>query len=202
MAEPLPPTRWSLVGPGTSGYGTAFGRLVAEGADVDGEARLADALVPRSARILDVGSGMGRVAAALRARGHDVVATEPDESLREQSRRTYPDLDVLPHQALEIPEDMGGFDLVVAVGNVMVFLGEGTEVRVLGHLAGLLAPGGRILAGFDLVRTKTGARDYPAEVFLADVTDAGLQVDHRFGSYELHPPHDEYAVWLLSRAGA
>ena len=199
MSDPLPPTRWSLAGPDAAGYGTTFGRLAAEGADIEGEARLADALVRRGARILDVGSGMGRVAAALRQRGHEVVATEPDESLREQSRRTYPELDVLPHQALEIPGDVGGFDLVVLVGNVMVYLGEGTEARVLGHLAGLLAPGGRILAGFDLVTTKAGARDYPAEEFLADVAAAGLRVDHRFGSYELHPPQDAYAVWVLSR---
>lgn len=200
MADSLPPTRWSLAGPDAAGYAAMFDRLVAEGADVDGEARLADALAPRGARVLDVGSGMGRVAAALRRRGHRVVATEPDGSLREQSRRTYPDLEVLPHQALEVPPELGGFDLVVAVGNVMVYLGEGTEARVLRHLAGLLAPGGRILAGFDLVPSKPGARAYPAEDFLADVDQAGLRVDHRFGSYQLHPLRADYAVWVLSTA--
>jgi SAM-dependent methyltransferase len=156
-------------------------------------------MVARGARILDVGSGMGRVAAALAARGHDVVATEPDAALREQSRATYADLEVLPHQAL----DIGGlepFDLVVAVGNVLIYLAEDTERDVLAHLRSLLVPGGRILAGFHLNGTKNGSRVYPADEFVADAAAAGLGVDWRFGSYELHPPDDEYAVWVLSAA--
>jgi chemotaxis methyl-accepting protein methylase len=51
----------------------------------------------------------------------------------------------------------------VVVGNVLIFLAEDTERDVLAHLRSLLAPGGRILAGF-----------------------------------ELHPPNDDYAVWVLS----
>ena len=84
----LPPTRWELAGPANRGYGETFAQRVAEGADVDGEARLLDAMAPRRARILDIGSGMGRVAAALQARGHHVVATEPDPALRAQSLAT------------------------------------------------------------------------------------------------------------------
>ena len=78
----LPPTRWELTGEGNRGYGQHFGAQVAQGVDVDGEARFVDALAPRGARILDIGSGMGRVSAALRARGHTVVATEPDPALK------------------------------------------------------------------------------------------------------------------------
>ena len=44
---------------GNRGYGEHFAALLAEGADVAGEARLVDALVVRRARILDVGSGHG-----------------------------------------------------------------------------------------------------------------------------------------------
>lgn len=195
----LPPTRWELAGDSNRRYGQVFAARLAEGADVDGEARLADALVPRGARILDVGSGMGRVAAALVARGHDVVATEPDPALREQSRATYADLPVLEHEALAI-RPLAPFDLVIVVGNVLIYLGEGTERDVLAHLRSLLAPGGRILAGFHLHGTKNGSRVYPADEFVADAVAAGLAVDWRFGSYELHPPNDEYAVWLLSAA--
>ena len=194
-----PPTRWQLAGEGTSGYGDRFAELVASGADVEGEARLADALAPRRARILDVGSGMGRVAAALAARGHDVVAAEPDPALVAQSRSTYPQLDVLPREALDLePAEIGTFDLVVAVGNVMVFLGEGTERAVLARLRSLLAPGGRVLVGFHLAGVKSGSRAYPADDFVADAHAAGLTVVHRFGTYELHPPDDEYAVWVLA----
>lgn len=197
----VPPTRWELAGEATRGYGEHFAELVESGADVDGEARLADALVPRHARVLDVGSGMGRTAAALVRRGHEVVATEPDPALREQSRRTYPDLDPLPHEALALdPAEVGAFDLVVAVGNVMIFLGEGTERAVLARFRELLSPGGRVLAGFHLQAVKSGSRTYPASEFVADAVSAGLAVDHRFGSYELHPPADDYAVWVLSQA--
>jgi SAM-dependent methyltransferase len=200
--EHLPPTRWSLVGAEQRGYGAHFARLVASGEDVDGEARLADALLPRGARVLDVGSGMGRVAAALQARGHDVLASEPDDALREQSRATYPDLTVLPHQALALdPAEHGGADLVVAVGNVMVYLGEGTERAVLVRLRELLAEGGRVLVGFHPDAVMPGSRAYPPEEFVADAAAAGLAVDHRFGSYELHPPAAEYAVFVLSVRG-
>ena len=189
------------MGEGNRGYGEHFADSVARGVDIEGEARLADALVPRGARILDIGSGMGRVAAALQARGHRVVATEPDAALRAQSRATYPDLEVLPHEALALdPDELGAFDLVVVVGNVMVYLGEDTERRVLERVRDLLAPTGRVLVGFHLTALKAGSRTYPADEFVADATASGLRVVHRFGSYELHEPVDDYAVWVLARA--
>jgi SAM-dependent methyltransferase len=199
--EAPPPTRWAVAGTATSGYGRCFDRLVTEGTDVDGEARLADALLPRGARVLDLGSGMGRVAAALAARGHEVVATEPDPALRAQSSATYPGLAVLPHEALALdPDRVGRFDLVVAVGNVMVYLGEGTERAVLARVRSLLAPGGRLLVGFHPHSGPAGARDYPPDELAEDARASGLRVDHRFGSYELHPPADDYCVLVLSAA--
>jgi SAM-dependent methyltransferase len=142
---------------------------------------------------------MGRVAEALRRRGHRVVATEPDAALRGQSRRIYPDLDVLPYQALELdPAELPRFDVIVLVGNVMVYLAESTERAVLTRLRELLAPDGRVVVGFDLDGNKSGSRVYPADEFVADVAASGLTVQHRFGSYELHPPNDAYAVWVLA----
>ena len=197
----LPPTRWELAGDDNLGYSETFAERVAEGADVDGEARLADTLAPRGARIIDIGSGMGRVAAALQSRGHRVVATEPDAALRAQSLATYPDLEVLPHQALDLdPDDLGAFDLAVVVGNVMIFLGEDTERAVLERVRDLLAPAGRALVGFHLTALKSGSRTYPSDEFIADAAAAGLRVLHRFGSYELGEPADDYAVWVLARA--
>lgn len=193
----FPPTRWELAGDDNGGYGERFAALVSEGADIDGEARLIDALAQRRSRIFEVGSGMGRVAAALVARGHHVVASEPDQRLREQSQTTYPDLEVLPHEALGLP-DLTPFDLIVVVGNVLIFVGEDTERDVLTKLRSLLAPDGRIVLGFSLRGETAGSRVYPGEEFIADATAAGLHVDWRFGSYELHAPNDDYAVWVLS----
>ena len=52
-----PPTRWALAGPdAAAGFGRKFAELVASGQDVDGEARLADTLLPRGGRVLDVGA--------------------------------------------------------------------------------------------------------------------------------------------------
>lgn len=196
----LPPTRWELARDDNRGYGEHFADSIDRGVDIEGEARLADALAPRGARILDLGSGMGRVAAALQSRGHRVVATEPDAALRAQSQATYADLDVLPHEALALdPAELGVFDLVLAVGNVMVFLGEDTERRVLEQVRDLIAPTGRALVGFHLTAVKAGSRTYPADEFVADAAAAGLRVVHRFGSYELGEPVDDYAVWVLAR---
>jgi 2-polyprenyl-3-methyl-5-hydroxy-6-metoxy-1,4-benzoquinol methylase len=93
MAE----TRWERAraeerAAGQGGYGAHFARLIDEGVDIEGEARLADVLAPRGGRILDAGSGMGRVGGALAARGHRVVGVDFDPEILEQSRRTYPDL--------------------------------------------------------------------------------------------------------------
>lgn len=207
MTSDLPPTRWVVGGPANDGYGRTFGSLVEAGTDVDGEARLADALLPRGGRVLDAGSGMGRVAAALQSRGHEVVAVEPDPALVAQSRRTYPDLDVLEADILEVSAETleargapSAFDLVVLVGNVMVFVADGTEREVLGRVRGLLAPGGRVLVGFHLQGGPSTARRYPVDEFVTDAAAAGLSVDQRFGTYELHPPDERYAVWVLSPA--
>lgn len=206
MSE-IPPTRWALGGKATHGYGPRFADLVARGEDVDGEARLVDALSPRGARILDVGAGMGRVTAALRSRGHEVTGIEPDRSLVEQAESTYPGIGLLPLDVLELSCDAleargrpTAYDLVVAVGNVFILLAEDTETRALSILRGLLAPGGRILIGFHLTAGPSGSRTYSPDEFVADATTAGLTVDLRAGSYELHPANTAYAVWLLSRA--
>lgn len=205
-AEP-PQTRWARGGPANEYYGRRFGALVAGGEDIDGEARLADALVGRGARVLDAGAGMGRVGAALRDRGHRVVAVEPDPALVEQARRTFPGLDVVETDILGLTPELlaerglpTAYDLVVCVGNVMIFLAEHTERYVLARLAGLLAEGGRMLVGFNPVGGPTTSRAYPPEEFAADAAAAGLRVDLRAGTYELHPPTEEYAVWVLSRA--
>ncbi|MFC7488614.1 class I SAM-dependent methyltransferase [Knoellia sp. CPCC 206453] len=208
MSE-IPLSRWALGGEATRGYGPRFAELVAQGEDVDGEARLADALSPRRSRILDAGAGMGRVTAALRARGHDVTGIEPDRTLVAQAEETYPGIGLLPLDILELTpaalEAHGrptAYDVVVAVGNVFILLAEDTERRALTTLRGLLAPGGRMLIGFHLAAGPSGSRTYPPEEFMADVDAVGLKVDLRAGSYELHPANSEYAVWLLSAASS
>lgn len=195
----LPPTRWELGGQGR--YAAHFAELIAEGKDIDGEARLADALVSPGARILDGGSGIGRVGATLLARGHQVIAAEKDPELVAESRRRYPTLPVLETDLLALNAEVvePGFDLIVLVGNVIVLLAPGTERRLLTGLRDLLAPTGRILVGFHPLAGHGSARDYPVAEFVADVTASGLVVQHRFGTYELGPASDAYCVAVLAQ---
>jgi SAM-dependent methyltransferase len=206
MADP-PPTRWALAGDANDGYARKFGALAASGEDMHGEARLADALLPRGGTVLDAGAGMGRVGAELLRRGHRVVAVEADPALIAQSRATYAHLPVVESDLVHATPGLlagrghpAAYDLVVAVGNVLVFLAEGTERLVLARFRDLLAPGGRVLVGFHLQDGPHTARAYPAEEFADDVAAAGLRVELRAGSYELHPVGDGYGVWVLGRA--
>jgi 2-polyprenyl-3-methyl-5-hydroxy-6-metoxy-1,4-benzoquinol methylase len=213
MAE----TRWEQAraterAEGRGGYGEHFARLIAEGIDIAGEARLADVLAPRGARILDAGSGMGRVGASLQTRGHEVVGVDFDEEVLAQSRETYPDLLLvtprLDHLTTEVLAAAGAptsYDLVVCVGNVMILLAPDTERTVLANLAALVVPDGRLLIGFALSGAPAGeSRTYPAEEFLADAEAAGLAVEHRFSSYDLQPFTEDstYVVHVLRHASS
>jgi SAM-dependent methyltransferase len=211
MAE----TRWEQAraqerAAGQGGYGAHFARLMDEGVDIEGEARLADVLAPRGGWILDAGSGMGRVGASLLARGHHVVGVDFDTEIIEQSRTTFPELPVVPSRLDELtPEALGAagfptaYDVVVCVGNVMILLAPDTERTVLGVLGSLLAPQGRLLVGFSLRDAPAPtSREYPLVEFVADCESAGLQVEARFSSYDLQPFTDDsdYVVQVLRSA--
>lgn len=210
MAE----TRWEQAraherAEGQGGYGAHFARLIADGIDIEGEARLADALAPRAADILDAGSGMGRVGAALVARGHRVVGVDFDPEILDQSRRTFPELPLVDSRLDELTpqklSDAGlptAYDLVVCVGNVMILLAPDTERRVLGNLAALLAADGRLLIGFALSGAPSGfSRTYALAEFVADYEAVGLELVHRFATYDLQPFADDstYVVHVLRR---
>lgn len=208
-------TRWEQAraqerAAGQGGYGAHFARLIAEGADIEGEARLADVLAPRGGWMLDAGSGMGRVGAALVARGHRVVGVDFDPEVIEQSRRTFPDLTVVPSRLDRLRpgllSDAGfptSYDVVVCVGNVMILLAPDTERDALAAMAAVLAPEGRLLIGFALSGAPAGAsRTYPVAEFVDDCASVGLAVESRFASYDLRPFTDDstYAVHVLRHA--
>jgi len=208
-------TRWERArayerAEGQGGYGAHFARLMADGVDVQGEARLADVLAPRGAGILDAGSGMGRVGAALVARGHRVVGVDFDPEILDQSRRTFPELPLVDSRLDELTSAKltaaglpTAYDVIVCVGNVMILLAPDTERTVLGNLAALLTPGGRLLVGFALSGAPSGfSRSYPLEEFVADYEASGLEKVHRFATYDLEPFTDDstYVVHVLRRA--
>ncbi|MGY0003855.1 class I SAM-dependent methyltransferase [Micromonospora sp. I033] len=198
------PTRWvTETRPGHSQwYVDRFRRLAAEGADLAGEARLVDTLVPPGARLLDAGCGTGRVAAALAARGHTVVGVDADPVLVDAARADHPgprflvaDLAELDLAAQGEPEP---FDAAVVAGNVMVFVAPGTERAVLTRIAAHVRPDGLVVVGFGT------DRGYPVTELDADAVAAGLRLEHRFATWDLRPWHDdaEFAVTVLRKPAA
>ena len=135
-----------------SWYVERFRTLADQGADLEGEARMLDALADRGARVLDAGCGQGRVGAALHARGHDVTGVDADARLVDAARTAHPGPTWLVGDLAELDAtlDPGAapFDATVLAGNVMVFLAPGSEPRVLAGLCRWLVPGGVLVAGF------------------------------------------------------
>ncbi|MEU8087483.1 class I SAM-dependent methyltransferase [Micromonospora sp. NPDC049101] len=195
------PTRWATdTGPEHSQwYIDRFRKLAAEGADLAGEARLVDTLVAPGSRILDAGSGTGRVGAALAERGHTVVGVDADPALVDAARADYPgptwlvaDLAELDLPALGEAEP---FDAAVLAGNVLAFVAVGTEPDVLRRVAAHLRPDGVLTVGFGT------ERGYPLTAFDADAVAAGLRVEQRFATWDLRPWRDDaaFAVTILRR---
>src|SRR3954469_24596573 len=98
--EMLPTTRWESAD--NTGFAAYFAELIRTGADIEGEARLADALLPRGATVLDAGAGFGRVGAALQARGPHVVAAEKDPELVAMAAEHSPDLPMVHSDILAL----------------------------------------------------------------------------------------------------
>lgn len=188
---------------GRRDYAQRFARIAEQGHDIDGEARFVDALATRGATILDAGCGVGRVAAALARAGHAAYGVDVDPILIEQGRRFYPrlpllelDLAALTPAALSAAAFPTTYDVIVCAGNVLHFVAEGSEARVVANLAGVLAPGGRMAIGF-----ATG-RGYSADDLDSDAARAGLVREHRFATWELHPdgtPGQDWAVSVFTR---
>ncbi|PWR16774.1 SAM-dependent methyltransferase [Micromonospora sicca] len=198
------PTRWVTdTKPGHSQwYIDRFRRLAAEGADLAGEARLLDAMVPPGSRILDAGSGTGRVDAALAVRGHSVVGVDADPALVEAARADHPGPRWLVGDLAELDLAAQGeaepFDAAVIAGNVLAFVAPGTEPAVLTRVAAHVRPDGIVVVGFGT------DRGYPLTDFDADAVAAGLRLEHRFATWDLRPWREDadFAVTVLRRPPA
>jgi SAM-dependent methyltransferase len=186
MTEPSTWVRITQEDPGHSAaYVQRFRDMAAAGADLAGEARLVDTLVPRGARVLDAGCGPGRVGAFLHEAGHTVVGVDVDPVLIAAAEEDHPgptwlvgDLAELDLPARGIP---GGFDAIVCAGNVMTFVAPSTRRQVLSRLRAHVAGSGRAAIGFG------GGRGYDFDDFLADAEDAGWTADLLLSTWDLRP---------------
>lgn len=184
--------RWEQLTGGTSGeqYAARFAELADRGQDVHGEARLCAALVPPGSRVLDAGCGTGRVLVELARLGYDGVGVDRDASMLAVARRSAPRLTWVQADLADLdPCTAGtGFDLVVAAGNVFPLLAPGTEGAVAAALAGVLRPGGLLVAGFGLDREHLPV---PPGLTLAEYDGhcaaAGLTLTDRFATWDADP---------------
>jgi SAM-dependent methyltransferase len=195
------PTRWATEkGPAHSKwYVDRFRSLAEEGADLAGEARLVDAMLPRHARVLDAGCGPGRVGAELAARGHRVVGLDADPILIEAAHVDHPGARWLVADLAELDLASSGetepFDAAVLAGNVLAFVAPGTEVQVLAGVARHLRADGFVIVGFGV------DRGYSVSDFDEHVASADLLVEQRFATWDLQPwtPQSAFCVTVLRR---
>lgn len=175
-----------------SWYIERFRTMARDGADLAGEARFVDAMLARGSRVLDAGSGTGRVAAAIAERGHTVVGVDVDATLVEAARADHPGprFVVGDLATLDLADEQP-FDAAVLAGNVLVFVAPGSEQRVLARVAAHVRPDGLLVAGF------ATDRQYRVPAFDADCAAVGLVMEHRFATWDLRPWRDD-ATWAVT----
>lgn len=178
-------------------YVERFRRMAAEGADLGGEARLVDAMLPPRGRVLDAGCGPGRVGAVLHARGHTVVGVDADPVLIEAAEADHPGPRWLVADLAELDLTDAGetepFDGAVLAGNVMVFLAPGTETEALRRVAAHVRADGFVVTGFHT------DRELSLDAFDRAAEQAGLLREHRFATWDLRAWHEDadFAVTVL-----
>jgi SAM-dependent methyltransferase len=184
----------------STAYIQRFRDLAAAGQDLVGEARLVDAMLPRGARVLDAGSGTGRVGGHLASVGHTVVGVDGDPVLVEEAEKQFPDATWLVGDLAELDLPAAGiaepFDVILCAGNVMTFLAESTRVEVLRRFRAHVPAGGRAVIGFG------AGRGYAFDDFLADAATAGWTPDLLLSTWDLRPfgPDADFLVALLRPA--
>jgi SAM-dependent methyltransferase len=183
-------------------YVERFRSMAAAGADLDGEARMVDAMLARSARVLDAGCGGGRVGGYLHRVGHAVVGVDIDPVLVTAAGEDHPgpawlvgDLAALDLPARAVPAD---FDVIVSAGNVMTFVDPSSRREVLRRLTLHLAPAGRLVIGFG------AQRGYGFDEFLDGARANGLEPELLLSSWDLRPFDDgsDFLVAVLRTSDA
>ena len=179
-------TRWGGAAvPRGDDYDARWAALAATGVGVHGEADLVEAVLRESggSSVLDGGCGTGRVAIELARRGHRVTGVDADPAMLATARANAAEMTwVEADLANPLTGVNGVYDLILLAGNVMIFVAEGTEGRVIANLAERLSPGGVLVAGFQL---RTGR--LTLEHYDRLCADAGLELAARWATWDRQP---------------
>ncbi|MEU1485660.1 class I SAM-dependent methyltransferase [Streptomyces sp. NPDC005752] len=202
------PDRWAELTGGQAGdeYARRFTELAESGHDIHGEAAFCAALLKPAARVLDAGCGTGRIAIRLAALGHSCTGVDVDSSMLAVARREAPaqewllgDLARLDTLGLD-----GGFDLVLAAGNVIPLLAPGTESLVVRQLATVLRTGGLLVTGMGLDAAHLPLPEPPLTLTEFDhwCAQAGLTLRQRYATWsgDRYERGGGYAVSVHSRS--
>jgi SAM-dependent methyltransferase len=187
-------TRWQQSdAPRGDDYDARWASMAEQGRNVHGEADLVDSLLRETGgtRVLDAGCGTGRVAIELALRGYATSGIDSDAAMLDVARLKNAELPWIQADLADLDASrLGTYDLIVLAGNVMIFLERGTEGRVLGGLTALLAPGGLLVSGFQVLAHRLSLRRYDELC-----TSVGLEFDSRWATWdrEAHAGGD-YAV--------
>ncbi len=174
-------------------YQHRFDALGATGVDVHGEATFVRSLAPSS--VLDAGCGTGRVAIELRRAGIEVVGADADPSMLATARRLEPAVTWVEADVVSL--HLGRtFAVVLMAGNVPLFTAPGTQGALVAGCGRHVAPGGALVAGFEL------GRGYDLGSYDDDCTRAGLVLEQRWGTWDRDPwvEGGSYAVAVHRRA--
>lgn len=190
-------------------YANRWRGFVREGRDINGEARLVDAMAPRHARILDAGCGQGRVGGYLAKAGHQVVGVDVDPYLIDEAKRQFLDATWLVGDLAQLPrvlddglentphdDTASAFDVIICPGNVLTFVAAEDRAKVLQGFAAALDPeGGRAIVGFG------AGRGWDFADFETTAQEAGLTVIQRYSTWDLRTfdAESQFLVAVLER---
>lgn len=162
-------------------YDDRWAEMAARGEPVHGEAEFVTALLSPGGAVLDAGCGTGRVAAELARRGFDVVGVDLDASMLEKARTKAPGVTWMEGDLVDVAVGRR-FDVVLMAGNVMIYVGPGTEAAVVANMARHVAAGGALVAGFQLDPGRLDLATYDAHA-----AGAGLTLEDRFATWDRDP---------------
>lgn len=176
-------------------YQARIDAIANSGMDMHGEATLVRSFLPAS--VLDAGCGTGRVAIELARHGIEVLGVDIDASMINEARRLAPGLSWIQEDLAEL--SLGRqFDVVVLAGNVALFCPEHSRAALMQSCAAHVAPGGVLIAGFQL------NRGYHLEDFDGALAGSDFVTIHRWSTWDREPfrAESDYAVSVLRRVRA
>ncbi|HVR54803.1 MAG TPA: methyltransferase domain-containing protein [Pseudorhodoferax sp.] len=180
--------------PGTAGYDTHAATLADQYESIsfaEVHRELLHLFPVAPGRVLDIGAGSGRDAAALAQRGHRVTAVEPTAGLRREGQRRHAGLplvwvdDHLPQ--LPRVRAMGQrFDLVLLTA-VWMHLDAAERATAMQAVAGLVDAGGQLFMSLrhGPVPAQRRMFDVSAEETIALAAQHGLHCRHQAGREDM-----------------